>query len=48
MEEQADMAEGQLAEQGTLDLTQTQKGGIQEMDAGMGYRGRIEKYYLGM
>lgn len=47
-EEQADMAEGQLAEQETLNLTQTQKASILEMEAGMGYRGGIEKYYLGM
>ena len=42
------MAGGQLAEQETLDLTQMQKGSTQEMEAGMGYQGGIEKYYLGM
>lgn len=30
------MAGGQLAEQETLDLTQTKKGSIQEMEAGTG------------
>lgn len=48
VEEEAGMADSQLAEQGTLDLTQTWKGSMQEMDARMGYQGGIEKYYLGM
>lgn len=47
-EEQAGVAGGQLAEQETLDLTQTQIGSISITEAVIGYQGGIEKYYLGM